>query len=329
MIRFGLIGTNWITDRFLDAASGIDDFQLKAVYSRSEEKAKEFAQKHGAELTFTDIETMAKHEGIDAIYIASPNALHAEQAILCMQNGKHVLCEKPLASNAKEVKEMIAAAKSNGVLLMEAMKSTFIPSFMAIKDHLHKIGPVRRYTASFCQYSSRYDAYRAGEILNAFKPELSNGSLMDIGIYCLYPAITLFGKPTSIKANGLLLDSGVDGQGSILLQYDEMEAVITYSKITDSALPNEIQGEDGTILIDKISSPAKVTLLKRDGSTEDLSQPQVSNTMFYEINEFISLIKANKTESAINTFERSLAAAEIMDEARKQIGVVYPADTHS
>ncbi|MFS0784332.1 Gfo/Idh/MocA family protein [Bacillus sp. 1P06AnD] len=326
MIRFGLIGTNWITDRFLDAASHSENFKLKAVYSRTEEKAKAFAEKHSAELVFTDLEEMAKSPDIDAVYIATPNSLHAEQAILCMKHGKHVLCEKPLASNKKEVEKMIAVAKSSNVLLMEAMKSTMIPSFAIIQEHLHKIGPVRRYVASFCQYSSRYDAYKQGEILNAFNPALSNGALMDIGIYCLYPLVNLFGAPKNIKASAMKLASGVDGQGSILLDYDGMEAVIMYSKITDSAMPNEIQGEDGTIIIDKISSPSHVTLAYRDGRKEDLSQKQLDNTMFYELEEFISLIHQGKTESGINTFQRSITVANIMEEARKQIGINYPAD---
>ena len=226
MIRFGIIGTNWITERFLEAAFMVEDFSLAAVYSRSEEKAKAFASNYNVDLTFTSIEEMVQSDHIDAVYIASPNSLHAEQAILCMKNGKHVLCEKPLASNQKEVKEMIEVAKENHVLLMEAMKSTLIPSFTHIKEHLQKIGPIRRYFATFCQYSSRYDQYKQGTILNAFNPKFSNGALIDIGIYCIYPLVDLFGKPKSVQANGTMLESGVDGQGSILLQYDDMEAVV-------------------------------------------------------------------------------------------------------
>ncbi len=100
---------------------------------------------------------MAASDDLDAVYIASPNSFHAEQAILFLQNGKHVLCEKPMAANSSEVKRMIQAAKDHHVFLMEAMKSTLLPNFEVIQDHLHKIGPVRRYFSSYCQYSSRYD----------------------------------------------------------------------------------------------------------------------------------------------------------------------------
>jgi predicted dehydrogenase len=326
LVRFGIVGTNWITERFLKAALQVEDFQLTAVYSRTEEKAKEFAAKYGVERTFTDLKTMAASGEIDAVYIASPNSLHAEQSILFMKNNVHVLCEKPVASNTKELKSMIAAARENNVLLMEALKSAFMPNFLAVKENLHKIGQVRRYFASYCQYSSRYDAYRQGTVLNAFNPDFSNGSLMDIGIYCVYPLVALFGKPVEIKAAGYVLESGVDGEGSMVLKYPDMDAVIMYSKITDSSLPAEIQGEEGNIVIDRISSPEKVELHYRNGEREDLTQDQLSDSMYYETKEFIRLVQAGKTESDINSYANSMITMEIIEEARRQIGVVYPAD---
>ncbi|WP_404324447.1 Gfo/Idh/MocA family oxidoreductase [Cytobacillus firmus] len=326
MVRFGVVGTNWITERFLKAALQAEDFQLTAVYSRTEEKAKEFAGKYGVEKTFTDLQTMAASGEIDAVYIASPNSLHAEQATIFMNNQVHVLCEKPIASNAKELQKMIKAAKENNVLLMEALKSTLMPNFLAVKENLSKIGQVRRYFANYCQYSSRYDAYREGTVLNAFKPEFSNGSLMDIGIYCIYPLVALFGKPEEIKATGFKLESGVDGEGSMVLKYPDMDAVIMFSKITDSSLPSEIQGEDGNLVIDRISNPEKVELHYRNGEREDLTRDQLSDTMYYEAVEFINLIQSGKTESEENSFANSMATMEILDEARRQIGVIYPAD---
>jgi scyllo-inositol 2-dehydrogenase (NADP+) len=326
MIRFGVVGTNWITDAFLEAASNIEDFKLTAVYSRTSEKANEFASKYGVETTFTNLEEMAKSDEIDAVYLASPNSFHAKQAVTFLQNKKHVLCEKPLASNIREVTLMVEAAKENNVLLMEAMKSSFLPNFKVIQDNLHKVGKVRRYFASYCQYSSRYDAYKQGTVLNAFDPKFSNGSLMDIGIYCLYPLIVLFGKPLEVKASGVLLETGVDGEGSVLLRYKDFDAVVMYSKITNSSLPSEIQGEEGNMVIDKINIPEKVEIQYRNGSAEDLTETQSELSMYYEAKQFIELIQAGKTESPINSFENSLTVMEVMDEVRKQIGVVFPND---
>ncbi|MDU1844609.1 MAG: Gfo/Idh/MocA family oxidoreductase [Niallia nealsonii] len=327
-IRFGIIGTNWITESFIEGASEIEDFQLTAIYSRTEEKAKAFAKKHNAEYTYTSLEEMAKSDKIDAVYIASPNAYHAQQSIIFMKNKKHVLTEKAIASNAVEVKQMIAAAKENNVLLMEALKTTFLPNFKVVQENLHKVGKIRRAFVSYCQYSSRYDAYKEGTILNAFKPELSNGALMDIGVYCLYPMVLLFGKPEKVKANSFLLESGVDGEGSIILGYPDMDVILMYSKIANSYIPSEIQGEEGNLLINQMNTPTKVEFIPRKGEVENLTLPQKEASMFYEAQEFIELIKAGKVESSVNSYNVSLSVMEIMDEVRRQTGVVFPADTN-
>ncbi len=326
MVRFGIIGTNAITERFIDAASEIEDFVLTAVYSRTEERAKAFAQKYGMNATFTDLESMARSNEIDAVYIASPNSFHAKQAIIYMKHGKHVLCEKPIASNSNELEKMINVAKMNKVLLMEALLTTFLPNFQVVKDNLDKIGTIRRYFASYCQYSSRYDTFKQGTILNAFNPTLSNGALVDIGIYCVYPLVTLFGEPESVKANAIMLSSGVDGEGSLLLGYKDMEAVIMYSKISNSYIPSEIQGENGSIIIDKINNIKKVEIHYNDGTVEDLTKPQKGNSMYYEAKEFIELIKNNHVESSINSYNNSKITAKILETAREQIGLLYPAD---
>ncbi|WP_053217302.1 Gfo/Idh/MocA family protein [Virgibacillus senegalensis] len=326
MVRFGIIGTNWITEKFLDGAAQVDGFKLTAVYSRKAEKARSFAEKHGAEHTYTDLKEFAASDAFDAVYIASPNSLHAEQAILCMEHGKHVLVEKSIASNSQEVEHMIETARRNGVLLMEALKTVFLPNFQAIQDNLEKIGTVRRYFASYCQYSSRYDAYKEGTVLNAFNPAFSNGSLMDIGVYCIYPMVTLFGSPERITASGLMLDSGVDGQGSAIFDYPDFNGSVMYSKIANSYLPSEIQGEKGSILVDNINTPTHVEIKYKDGSTEDISRPQVENGMFYEAEAFVELIKQGKTESEICTLERSLETARVLEEIRNQTGVHFPAD---
>ncbi len=326
MINIGVIGSNFITDRLIQGAKEVSDANIAAVYSRTEERAKEYANRHGIKNTFTNLEEMAKSDLIDAVYVASPNALHASQTILFLKNKKHVLCEKAFASNTREVDEMIKAAKENNVVLMEAMKTTLLPNFRVIKDNIHKIGKIRKYFASYCQYSSRYDKYKAGEILNAFKNELSNGAIMDIGVYCISPMVNLFGRPKTIKANGIMLNTGVDGEGSIVFGYDDMEGVVIYSKISDSYIPSEIQGEEGNIIIDRINGFNNVKIIYRDGREEDLSLKQNSADMCYEVEEFVNLIKSGEQESKINSLKVSRDVIGVIEEARKQIGVIYPAD---
>lgn len=334
-VRFGVIGTNFITDWVLAGARQDKRFELVAVCSRKQETADAFAVKHQIPYTFTSLEEMAKSSLIDAVYIATPNFLHAEQSILCMKHGKHVLCEKPFASNAKEVREMIAASKKYNVTLMEAMKPTLTPNFLSVRENIAQVGTIRRYFSCYCQYSSRYDKFKEGIVLNAFKPELSNGAMMDIGIYTVYPMVVLFGRPKKIQASGVVLSSGADGQGAVNFEYDGMNATVLYSKIANSSLPTEIQGEDGNILLDRINIIGKVTFTPRPvaasgkgPSTEpqDISAVTDKDEYFYEVAEFIDLVLAGKRESAINSHENSLITLEIIDEVRRQLGIVYPAD---
>ncbi|MBO4999802.1 MAG: Gfo/Idh/MocA family oxidoreductase [Bacteroidaceae bacterium] len=334
-IRFGVVGTNNITDWVIAGGRQDERFELTAVCSRTQERAEEFAAKHGIPHIFTSLEEMASSPLIDAVYIATPNYVHAEQSILCMNHGKHVLCEKPFASNAKEVRLMIEAAKKNKVTLMEAMISTLNPNFAIAKERMKDLGTIRRYFASYCQYSSRYDKFKEGIILNAFKPELSNGAVMDIGIYTIYPMVALFGKPQQIEAQGIVLHTGADGQGAVNFQYEGMNATVLYSKIANSALPTEIEGEAGNLLLDKIHITKQVDYIPRQVTAQGKEQENHCQSIgvslekseyYYEIAEFINLIEQGKQESNVNSWENSLTTLEIIDEIRRQLGVHYPAD---
>ena len=336
-VRFGVVGTNFITDWVIAGAREEERFELAAVCSRTQQRAEEFAAKYNIPHTFTSLEEMASSDKVDAVYIASPNYMHASQSILCMSHGKHVLCEKPLASNAREAREMVAAAKKYGVTFMEAMKSTLTPSFRAVIENLNRIGTPRRYFASFCQYSSRYDRFKQGEVLNAFRPELSNGAMMDIGVYTVYPLVVLFGRPQKIDAQGIVLSSGTDGQGAVNLQYEGLNATLLYSKIANSLLPAEIEGEEGNIVIDRIQTPADIKFYARQTPAsgkekriegEVLAAIDSHNEYYHEIKEFIDLIEQGAIESTINSHDNSIATMEIIDEVRRQLGVVFPADSH-
>ena len=339
-VRFGLVGSNFITDRIIAAGRMDPRFELVGLYSRTTERAAEYAALHSIPHTFTSLEEMASSPLIDAVYIASPNALHAPQSILCLEHGKHVLCEKPLASNAREAREMAAAARRNNRTLMEAMKPTLTPNFQVIKDYLPRIGTPRRWFASFGKYSSRFDALKAGHLPNAFNPALANGAAMDIGVYAIWPMVALFGAPERVQATVVKLPSGVDGHGAVNFTYPgDMIATVLYSKMVDMALPWEIEGEDGTIRGNAINSIMKLEFRARDagydaersGSSgaewQDITNPVHSgNDYSYEIAHFIDLVEAGRVESPVNSLDCSEWVLGIVDDIRRQSGIVYPAD---
>ena len=325
MIRFAVIGTNWITRQFVDAAHETGNLKLTAVYSRSLEQAQTFANDYLVEHLFTSLEEMANSDAIDAVYIASPNSLHFPQTKLFLSHKKHVICEKPMASNISEAEEAIRIARENQVVLFEAFKTASLPNFIELQQSLGKVGKLRKAFINYCQYSSRYQRYLDGENPNTFNPAFSNGSIMDIGFYCLASAVALFGEPKSVKATASLLESGVDAHGVAVLDYGDFSVTLQHSKVSDSVLPSEIQGEEGSLVVEKISECQKVSFIPRGGKAQELTQPQHINTMLYEAERFAQLIADNEINH--RGLEVSRITAKISTEIRRQTGVKFPADT--
>lgn len=324
MIRFAVIGTNWITRQFVDAAHESGKYKLTAVYSRSLEQAQAFANDYPVEHLFTSLDELAKSVVIDAVYIASPNSLHGPQSQLFLSHKKHVICEKPLASNLAEVEAAIACARENQVVLFEAFKTASLPNFIALQQALPKVGKIRKVLLNYCQYSSRYQRYLDGENPNTFNPAFSNGSIMDIGFYVLASAAALWGEPHSVHATASLLDSGVDAHGTVQLNYGDFDVTLMHSKVSDSTIPSEIQGEAGSLVIEKISECQRVTFIPRGGKPQDLSLPQHINTMLYEAETFARLVEENEVNHAGLVTSRITSA--LATEIRRQTGVKFPAD---
>jgi len=328
MIRLAIIGTNWITDQFVEAALKTGEYQLCAVYSRSLESAGQFADKYASPALFDDLDELAVSSLFDVVYIASPNVFHGPQAIQLMKAGKHVIVEKPMASNYALAQQMFKVAEENNVLLFEAFMTAHIPNFKRLKESLSSIGTIRKGLITYCQYSSRYPKYLAGDNPNTFNPAFANGSIMDIGFYCLSSAIELFGEPESVRAEAQLLDSGVDGSGSVILCYDGFEVVLQHSKTSDSYLPSEIQGEEGLLLMEMISTAKKLTKFTRGSDIGiDLSVKQEPNPMYYEAVEFAAQFKQQSMN--LSCTQRSLVVAKLLEEIRRQTGVMFPTDKNN
>ena len=147
---------------------------------------------------------------------------------------------------------------------------------------------------------------------------------MDIGFYCLASAVALWGEPRAVHASASLLDSGVDAQGTVILSYAGFDVTLHHSKVSDSTLPSEIQGEAGALVIEKISECQKLSFIPRGGKAQDLTQPQHINTMLYEAEAFAHLVENNQVVHP--GLEVSRITARLLSEIRRQTGVVFPAD---
>ncbi len=326
-IRLAVIGSNFITDKLLDAVGRVEGIYPTALYSRTKETGDAFALKHGFSSVFTDFDAFCKSDTFDAAYIATPNYIHAAQATALLQSGKHVLCEKPITANSESLDALCNAAKASGRILLEAMRPHYDPIYDIVKQSLPRLGTIRRVTLEFCQYSTRYDAFRQGVILNAFQPALCNAALLDIGVYPLHLLCMLFGTPEKIQSSGVTLHNGMDGGGTVLCTYPEFTAEVVYSKVTPAITPSVITGESGGITIDRIVQPEKVHLSLRDGTEECLLPNPPVNNMIYELEAFRDMILGIRPYEVDTELGVSKQVTAIMDQVRRQRKLVFPGES--
>ena len=323
-IKLGVVGTNFVSDWLCTAVSRTRGIKVSAIYSRSAINGKKLAAKHGVPLVYVDYEDMLRSD-IDAVYIASPNYMHAPQAIAALEAGKHVLCEKVMAASYSQALRMRAAAKNTGLVLLEAMRPDFDPATKVIKDNIHRVGRLRRAHLEYCQYSSRYDKFKAGEVENAFNPQICNSALADIGVYPLHQALFLFGKPNTVNATSVLLDNGFEGMGHLSLGYDGMLCEVTYSKITHSATPSVIEGEEGSILYDRVNAPTEIIFRSRTGAEEHIEFERVPENMVFEVAAFRDMINGSLSHDPYLAI--TMETVRIINEAHRTTGAIKYMDS--
>ncbi len=329
MLRFGTVGTGWITEEYIHGALDSGLWKLTAVYSRQESRGRELADKYGAELVFTNLEEMACSPLLDAVYVASPNALHFGHCKLLLEHGKHVICEKPLCAQAEKVEQLQKIAKKEGLVFLEAIMFLHLPQRKILEEALGRIGKITVAKLDFCQRSSKLDAYLAGELPNIFNPKMETGALMDLGVYCVYPALSLFGKPDSFSVDPLMLKSGTDGAGVITLKYPDMLVTLTYSKLGQAGANSDFQGTEGTVAVESISRIAGVTLQHRDKTVENLhGEDEKYQLMGWEAKDFYRYITEPEVSRA--EYERctalSLEVSRLMEAVRQRAGIRFPSD---
>ncbi len=291
MLRLATVGTSAITEKFLSACKLTNRYVFKTAYSRDENKGEEFAYKHGFENYSTDIYALANDPEIDAVYIATPNVFHYEQSKLFLKNNKNVICEKPIVTKLSEYEELISLANQKGLIYMEAIMSRHCSHRSRLHNALKEIGNITQARIDFCQFSSRYEAFKSGEKVNIFDMSLAAGTLMDLGIYCVYAAVDLFGKPNEINATASFLKGGADGAGTAIFTYNDFIVTLTYSKAGQSAIGSEIIGDKGAIKIGSISQYANISLLKNGIEKNILGIPERAEVMSGEAYKFADYIE--------------------------------------
>lgn len=330
MLRFGTIGSGWIADEYIHGAKDSGLWELTAVYSRTQERASAYAKQHGAKHAFTNLEEMAASDVLDAVYIASPNAFHYEQAKLFLEHGKHVICEKPLCAQARKVRELQQIAKNRGLVYLEAIMFLHLPQRKLLEDALGQLGQITLVKLDFCQRSSKLDRYLEGELPNIFNPAMETGALMDLGVYCVYPALALFGEPESFTVEPQMMESGADGAGIVTMRYPDKLVTLTYSKLGQAGANSDFQGTNGTLSVESISRIAGLSLWRKDGTTEQLyGDDEKYKLMGWEAKDFYRYIsdpEGSAQEYAVCS-DLSLRVSSFMERVRKEGKILFPSDS--
>lgn len=322
MTNWAILGCGKIADKFANDVQLTQGAHLYAVASRNLDNASAFKDTHNATIAYGSYEEMLLDPKVDIVYIATPHMFHKEQTLLCLTHKKAVLCEKAFAMNLEEVEEMIAFAKAQQTFLMEALWTHFLPHYQFVLDTVKNgdLGKIKNITANF-GFDAVYD-------VNArlYNKSLGGGSLLDVGIYPVFAALTLLGYTENISAQALLGPTGVDHHCSMQLTYPNQVEANLFSSIdekTDTTC--HITLEHGEILINsRFHEPTNVTIIINGTSkTYDFPIPEGVNGYHYEILHCQKMLENNKTESDIMTFDKSTDLIKMLDNIRKNIGLVY------
>jgi dihydrodiol dehydrogenase / D-xylose 1-dehydrogenase (NADP) len=322
IINWGILGLGRICNLFMESMKLFDDSKVVAVGSRSKERADEFAKKHEIPRAYGSYEELVNDNEIDIIYVATPHNSHKEFSMLCLKAGKAVLCEKSFTVNASEAKEMIEFAQKSGLFLMEAMWTRYLPAMVKIRELLNTgiLGDIRMVKADF--------GFRVGwepqhRLLN---PELAGGALLDVGIYTISFASMIFGaKPLKITGTAHLGETGVDEQFSSVLAYENGAIAVCTAAVrtplTDDAW---IYGTEGRIRIPAFWHANKLEIHINGKEPESLEIPYSSSGYYHEIEEAANCLRNGRIESDVMPLKETLDIIKIMDELRRQWGLIYP-----
>ncbi len=320
-IKWGIIGLGNIAHQFVKDLKLVPGAQLLVVGSRDLKKAEDFAKAYQAKKFYDSYEKVMQDVNVDIIYIATPHDSHADLTIKSLQRGKHVLCEKPVALNHYEARQMIEAARSNNRFFMEAFWTRFNPSIQEVlmKIENNEIGEIRYINADF--------AFNVGTPQKRMiHIENGGGSLMDMGVYPLFLSYLVLGNPEHVLASANFYDSGADKQTSILLQYKKAQAILHSSFVSPSEMLATISGTKGRILLNPIWHETQSHSLIKNNHKVDYHHPTIGKGFVYEVEECHRCIRDQKIESDIWSHQNSLDLIKIVDEVRRQTGLRFPSE---
>ncbi len=325
-MKLGIAGTGMIVQ---DLLTTFNKLSFEAVYiygtQRSMERTESLKDKYHLDKTYYDYDELLDSDA-DTIYIALPNFLHYSFAKKALEKNKHLIIEKPITSNYQEAKELKELAQKKHLIILEAMNVHYLPSYKSIKKNIDKVGKLKIVSLNYSQYSSRYNAFKEGNILPAFDYHKSGGSLMDLNVYNIHFIIGLFGKPNDV-AYYPNIERNIDTSGILILDYGKFKAIAIGAKDCQAPYVCTIQGDEGNIAIyGPVSQARKYYINENNSESKELIFEENTHRLYYEFVEFINIIDSFDYKKADQMLEISMIASEIMEKARKMGNIVFDAD---
>jgi len=321
-----VIGTSRITEMFISAALQTRQIRFLGTCSRSSAKAEAMNIKFGAERTYSDIDEVIADEDVDIVYIASPNSLHYPQTKKALLAGKHVISEKPIVSNIREIDDLIEISKTASGMLFEGITTLHLPGMEIIRQHLSMLGKISIISTEFNTLSGKYQHYLQGKDPNELSLKFSGSTLVDLGIYNIYFVMLLFGMPMNVRYFANKGISGVDLSGALIMQYEDKIAVAVVAKDNPGDNRTLIQGENGYIKVNGYVNTLSSIEIVCKGERFEFFVPNYPNHMRHECEAMFDCMTRNDRQLMFDWLNLSRSVTEILDIARKDAGIVFAAD---
>jgi len=324
-VKLAVVGAGKIVAEFLPHAHEVPGLTIAAIVGRaaSRDKADALAAAHGIPFVYTDLDACLADPRVDTVWVAVPNVLHADVARRALLAGKHVVCEKPFVLRTAELAELRVLAEDRGLILVEAISNQYLANVAWMRDNLHRLGELRLVQCEYSQYSSRYDAFRSGEVPPAFDPAAGGGALMDLGVYALHLVVGLLGAPETVSYTPRM-ERGVDTSGVAVLGYGYGDATAVCVCAKDSPGPSrtKIQGTEGAMVFDGPPNEIPVVELHlRDGTHERIALDHDPHRMTAEFRAFVRMIAEADLAERDRRLDHSAAVLDTAVRALESAGI--------
>lgn len=315
-MKLGIVGAGMIVKDFLTMTPLLPEIELKAITGTPHgiDNMEKLQMQYGIDRVYTDIDECLANEEIDTIYVAVPNHLHFAFAKKALEAGKNVICEKPFTLNLAELKELAELAQTKQLILLEAITNQYMMNYQKIKEAVPTLGEIKVIECNYSQYSSRYDAFKAGEVLPAFNPKFGGGALMDINIYNIHFVVGLLGAPSSVKylAN---IEKDIDTSGILILNYPDTKVVCIGAKDSTATIRSTIQGTKGSVIVNGATNVLDNFDIESKAGIENFDFKQNSYRMYEEFKAFQRIIAEKDVKEAALRLQHSEEVLRVVEQA--------------